>query len=110
MYRAGMEWLLGFRVRGSFLHLDPCFPREWPVFEISFRYRASRYELKVENPVGAMRGIAHVEVDGVALLTLTGQLQLIDDGATHRVRIVLGGGWGRGVALGFVDRCPATLM
>src|SRR5499426_4876614 len=24
MYRAGVEWILGFRLRGNFLHLDPC--------------------------------------------------------------------------------------
>ncbi|MGH7487870.1 MAG: GH36-type glycosyl hydrolase domain-containing protein, partial [bacterium] len=24
MYRAGIEWILGFRLRGSVLHLDPC--------------------------------------------------------------------------------------
>ena len=90
MYRAGIEWLLGFRVRGSFLHLDPCVPRGWPGFEITFRYGASRYELRVENPLGATRGIAGVEVDGVALPPRSGTLRLIDDGATHRVRIVLG--------------------
>jgi cyclic beta-1,2-glucan synthetase len=90
MYRAGIEWLLGFRVCGSFLHLDPCIPHGWPGFEITFRYRASRYELKVDNPLGAIRGIADVEVDGVALLPWTGQLPLVDDGATHQVRIVLG--------------------
>jgi cyclic beta-1,2-glucan synthetase len=91
MYRAGIEWLLGFRVRGSSLHLDPCVPRGWPGFEITFRYGTSRYELKVENPLGATRGIADVEVDGVALLPWSGKLRLVDDGATHRVRIALGG-------------------
>ena len=73
------------------MHLDPCVPRGWPGFEITFRYRASRYELKVENPLGAARSITEVEVDGVALLPWSGQLPLIDDGATHRVRVVLGG-------------------
>jgi len=92
MYRAGMEWLLGFRVRGAFLHLDPCVPRGWPGFEISFRYRASRYELRIENTLGVTRGIALVEVDGVAQQLTNGKLPLVDDGATRRVRVVLGEG------------------
>jgi cyclic beta-1,2-glucan synthetase len=96
MYRAGIEWLLGFRVRGSFLHLDPCVPRGWPGFEITLRHRTARYELTVENPLGATRGIAEVELDGVALLPWSGKLPLVDDGATHRVRIVLGGAGGSG--------------
>ncbi len=90
MYRAGIEWLLGFRVRGSSLHLDPCIPRGWPGFEITFRYRASRYEVKVENPRGVTRGISTIEVDGTPLPAGSEKLSLTDDGTTHRVRIVLG--------------------
>jgi cyclic beta-1,2-glucan synthetase len=89
MYRAGLEWLLGFRVRGAVLHLDPCIPRAWRRFEITFRYHASRYEITVENPRGVTRGISGVEVDGVPLPP-GASLPLVADGATHRVRAVLG--------------------
>ncbi len=34
MYRAGLEWILGFRLQGAALLLDPCIPRAWPGFEI----------------------------------------------------------------------------
>jgi cellobiose phosphorylase len=64
MYRAGIEWILGFRLRGERLHLDPCIPRDWPGFRISFTYHSSRYDINVENPLGVMRGIQRVEVDG----------------------------------------------
>ena len=33
MYRAGIEWILGLRLRGTMMHLDPCIPRAWPGFE-----------------------------------------------------------------------------
>ena len=64
MYRAGIEWILGFRLRGQSLHLDPCIPRAWRGFEIVFRYHASRYEIRVENPLGVTRGVATVTLDG----------------------------------------------
>ena len=64
MYRAGIEWILGFRLRGATLHLDPCIPRAWRGFEIAFRYHSARYEITVENPRGVSRGIAQIEVDG----------------------------------------------
>ncbi len=35
LYRAGLESILGFRVRGSTLLLDPCIPKDWPGFEIT---------------------------------------------------------------------------
>jgi cyclic beta-1,2-glucan synthetase len=90
MYRAGVEWLLGFQVRGAVLHLDPCIPRAWRRFEITFRYHASRYEISVDNPRGVTRGISRVEVDGTLLESGSASIRLTDDGATRRVRVVLG--------------------
>jgi len=90
MYRAGLEWLLGFRLRGAVLHLDPCIPRAWDHFEITFRYHASRYEIRIENPNGVTRGISSVEVDGAPLAVAGGSVPLTSDGETHRVRVVLG--------------------
>jgi cyclic beta-1,2-glucan synthetase len=90
MYRAGLESLLGFRLRGAVLHLDPCIPRAWPRFEIAFRYHASRYEITVENPRGVTRGISTIEVDGILLTSPGAGIPLIGDGATRRVRVVLG--------------------
>jgi cyclic beta-1,2-glucan synthetase len=88
MYRAGVEWILGFRLRGNFLHLDPCIPRAWRSFEISFRYHSSRYEIAVENPRGVTRGVSAVSLDDQALAGAS--IALADDGTTHRVRVVLG--------------------
>jgi cyclic beta-1,2-glucan glucanotransferase len=92
MYQAGIESILGFRLRGTSLTIDPCIPRAWPSYTIVFRYRSARYEIGVENPHGVSRGVASAELDGQAL-ALTGQgaaIPLADDGATHRVRVVLG--------------------
>jgi cyclic beta-1,2-glucan synthetase len=88
MYRAGMESILGFRFRAGRLVLDPCIPRAWPGFQIRFRYHSARYEIRVENPKGVMRGVAHVELDGAPLDGAA--ITLLDDGATHQVRVVLG--------------------
>ncbi len=90
MYRAGLEWILGFRVRGATLLLDPCVPRAWPGFEIVFRYHSARYHITVENPRGVTRGVVRVELDGTALADTGAPLPLADDGATHRVRVILG--------------------
>jgi cyclic beta-1,2-glucan synthetase len=90
MYRAGLEGILGFRVQGASLLLDPCVPRAWPRFEIVFRYHSSRYEITVENPDGVSRGIARLEADGATLAGTPPRIPLIDDGAVHKVRVVLG--------------------
>jgi cyclic beta-1,2-glucan synthetase len=89
MYRAGIEWILGVRLRGTRLYLDPCIPRAWRGFEITFRYHSSRYEIVVENPHGAERGVAFVELDG-APVAGGAPIPLADDSLTHHVRVVLG--------------------
>ncbi len=89
MYRAGLEWILGFRLRGTRLVVDPCIPRAWQGFTIAFRYHSARYDIAVENPRGVTRGVSSVEVDGVPLDGQAG-IPLADDQKTHRVRIVLG--------------------
>jgi len=90
MYRAGIEWILGFRVRGTRLYLDPCIPRAWRGYDITFRYHSARYEINVENPQGVARGVSFIDIDGASLAAGSMHIQLADDGATHHVRVVLG--------------------
>ena len=90
MYRAGIESILGLRLQGAFLLLAPCIPKHWPRFEIVFQYASTRYEIVVENPHGVSRGITQAELDGQALPGNQVRVPLAEDGATHRVRVVLG--------------------
>ncbi len=90
MYQAGVEWILGFRLRGTMLLLDPCIPRAWPGFEIDFRYHSAKYEIVVENPHGVSRGVTSAELDGQTLASDGASIPLADDGITHKVRVVLG--------------------
>ncbi|RIL05060.1 MAG: glycosyl transferase [Proteobacteria bacterium] len=90
LHRAGVEWILGLRVRGATLAIDPCIPRAWPGFEIEYRRGATRYRIAVENPRGVSRGVTRVELDGESLRAPSASIPLADDGAVHRVRVVLG--------------------
>ncbi len=89
LYRAGMEWILGFRLRGMNLSIDPCIPRNWPSYSMKFRYHSAVYNIRVENPSGVTRGVALTEVDG-KVLAGAANIPLADDGATHTIRVVLG--------------------
>jgi cyclic beta-1,2-glucan synthetase len=90
LYRAALEWVLGFRVRGQVLLIDPCIPKAWRRFEIRFRYRSTRYEIAVSNPFGASRGVSHAELDEHTLLRAPIRVPLVDDRANHTVRVVMG--------------------
>ncbi len=89
LYRAGLEWILGFRVHGMMLSIDPCIPRSWPSYSINFRNHSAIYQIRVDNPSGVSRGVASVSLDG-RLLADRANIPLTDDGATHQVLVVLG--------------------
>ena len=90
MYRAGLESILGLRLENDVLCLNPCIPKSWPGFEMTLRHRTTRYDIRVENPRGVSCGIVHAELNGVVLTGDQTWVPLTDDGATHRVRFVLG--------------------
>jgi len=90
LYRAGIEAILGLHVQGTQLMLTPCIPKEWPRFDVTFRYRSARYEIAVVNPDGVSGGVASITLDGLALPSGENRIQLLDDEAVHRVELILG--------------------
>jgi cyclic beta-1,2-glucan synthetase len=90
MQRAGIESILGLRIEDGVLHFNPCIPNAWPRFEATVRYRSARYEIRVENPSGVMRGVAEADLDGVPVGSRPLKLSLDDDGAVHRLTVRLG--------------------
>jgi cellobiose phosphorylase len=49
MYQVMLEGILGFHLRGDELTLAPCLPREWPDFNLRFRYHTSDYIIYCDN-------------------------------------------------------------
>ena len=90
MQRAGVESILGLRLEGDVLRLDPCIPKAWPRFEMTVRFRSARYEMLVDNPNGACRGIVAATIDGTVILEQPFNLKLQDDGITHHLLVRLG--------------------
>ncbi|MCW3098914.1 MAG: ndvB, partial [Chthonomonadaceae bacterium] len=88
MYRVWLEEIVGFRLRGDQLSLDPTLPTAWDGFTVRYRYRSTPYEIIIENPDHVNHGIVSMELDGQAVKDPT--LCLEDDNARHTVRIRLG--------------------
>ncbi|HET7218794.1 MAG TPA: glucoamylase family protein [Vicinamibacterales bacterium] len=88
MYRVGVASILGLRLENRALHINPCIPRSWPGFEMTYRAPRAEYRISVENRDGVSRGVLRVELDGVALDGAA--IPIADDGGTHQVRVVMG--------------------
>ena len=86
LYRAGLEWILGFRLHENQLTLTPCVPPDWPGFTIHYRHRSTPYEFIVDRqPMPS--AVPQLTVDGEAQPAGRATVDLADDGATHTVHV-----------------------
>lgn len=95
LYRAATEAVLGFRVHGGELEIDPCIPSAWPGFEVAWqRAAAGRYRIRVENPQRVQCGVALARCDGAEIPRVPAargiRVPLVDDGHEHVIQVVLG--------------------
>ncbi len=90
MYRTAVEGILGIEVRGNVLCIDPCIPRAWPGFEITYKHGSSRYHVAVTNPHGVSRGIIQASLDGREIPVDGCTVRLLDDGNYHYARVTMG--------------------
>jgi cellobiose phosphorylase len=86
-YRVAVEAILGVRVRGDSLQIEPSIPTGWPAYEVTYRFGSATYHVRVDNSAGAGRGIRSVTADGKPVRS--GTVLLRDDGQTHDVQVVL---------------------
>ncbi|MDR3586464.1 MAG: glucoamylase family protein [Desulfosporosinus sp.] len=91
MYQAGLEGILGIKRRGERLYLKPCIPKEWPEYEVTYRWGETTYQIKVLNPLGKCTGGTALELDGHSVAEWNGEAFFIlkDDGGIHQVMLTL---------------------
>jgi cyclic beta-1,2-glucan synthetase len=86
-YRLAVEYILGLKRHADHLTVEPCLPSHWPGYTMTYRFGKSTYHITVENEEGAS-GAGRVEMDGSTLRG--GKIPLVDDGAEHQVKVVMG--------------------
>jgi cyclic beta-1,2-glucan synthetase len=91
MYRLIVESLLGLRLEGETLRIEPCLPADWDGFKLQYRYRSTIYRISVTQGQDGdgQRGIARLRVDGVDVDAQW--IQLVDDQREHAVDVRIGG-------------------
>ena len=87
MQRVGLESILGFKKTGDTLSIDPCIPRKWATYSMTYRYMDTTYEIKILNPNGVSKGVSFVLLDGLVLKEKN--IQLENDQLTHTVIVHL---------------------
>ena len=87
MYRVGLEAILGIRRIGNTLQIDPCVPKTWSSYQVTYRVGKTTFQICVENPAGVNRGVKQIKLDGNVLND--NEIPLLDDGGQHQVNVLL---------------------
>jgi cyclic beta-1,2-glucan synthetase len=88
MYRAWIEEVLGLRVRGERMQVNPVIPGWWDGFSMRFRHGEAIYEIQVDNPEKRELGVSGVEMDGRRLPD--GVIPLERGLVKHRILVRMG--------------------
>ena len=86
MYRLIMESLLGLRVEGESLYIEPVLPPDWKDYTLSYRHRETDYQILVHASDGNA-GPRRILLNGEPIEG--DRLPLVDDGGEHHVDIYL---------------------
>jgi cyclic beta-1,2-glucan synthetase len=101
MYRLIVESLLGVSRDSDTLVLAPRLPHAWPALSLSYRFKGSVYEIAIRRDAlasGPRLFLDGIELDGIELDGVEpngteqagARVPLIDDGAVHRIEMILG--------------------
>lgn len=63
-YKAGIECILGLKIKNDILNIEPCIPKDWKEFNIKYKWKNSFYNIIVKNPNGKNFGVENIFVNG----------------------------------------------
>ncbi|RPJ80159.1 MAG: hypothetical protein EHM13_12495 [Acidobacteria bacterium] len=84
MYRFVVESLLGLRLEGNRLRIEPCLPADWKAFTVHYRFRETVYHIVVQL-IPPASSDQRLSVDGHDEAGMA--VQLVDDRLEHWVKV-----------------------
>lgn len=84
---AGLEYILGLKIKNNVLKIEPCIPSKWKEYSIRYRYNTSIYNIKVLNPNGKENGVEKFILNGNEVEEK--EVKLIDNGEFHNIEIYM---------------------
>lgn len=63
-YKAGIEYILGLRVKEGKISFIPCIPSNWKEYSIKYKWKESIYNINIKNPNGKNSGITEIRLNG----------------------------------------------
>lgn len=84
-YKAGIEYILGFKIENNILKINPCIPKEWKEYSMQYKYRTSTYNIKIKNFNSKNTGVERFLVNGEEIESKS--LLLQDNGKIYNIDV-----------------------
>ncbi len=63
-YKAGIEYILGLKIRNGIMSIEPCIPKDWKEYNIKYKWKNSFYNIVVKNLNGKNCGVEEAWLNG----------------------------------------------
>ena len=87
LFIAGIESVLGIKKEGEILRINPCIPKYWESYSVSYKYKQTTYNINIYNPEHNSTGIKTVYDDNNAVYT--NEIKMVNDGEVHSVDLIM---------------------
>jgi len=87
MYKTGIEYVLGLKIKNNRLSISPCIPKDWQVYTIEHKHKSSKYNIVVKNFNGKNTGVEKFWLNSE--LVEEKEIELKDDGKTYNIEILM---------------------
>ena len=85
-YTAGIEYILGIKIKEGYLSIEPCIPKEWKEYSIKYRWKGSIYNIKVVNENQKNTGVEKIILDGIKV---ENKIKLNDDNKIYNINVIM---------------------
>ena len=85
-YIAGIEYILGLKISGNKLKLQPCIPKTWKEYKIRYKYKRSIYNIKIINNDEKNYGVKQILINGSKV---EDEIILNEDGNIYNVEVYM---------------------
>lgn len=86
-YLAGLEYILGLKVKKGMLTVNPCIPKDWKEYLIRFRFGDSLYKIRVINNNMKSTGVEKFLLNGDEVVSK--ELKLVSSGGLYNIEIIM---------------------
>ena len=87
LYKAGIEYILGLKIREGILSIEPSIPKDWEEYSIQYHYEDSIYNIKVKNPEGKNTGISKFIFNGEEIKEK--QIRLFRNNTVNEIEVIM---------------------